>query len=26
TIEYPIRMIYTDDGWRIDEFHTTHFG
>ena len=26
TIEYPIRMIHTDDGWRIDEFHTTHFG
>lgn len=26
TIEYPIRMIRTDDGWRIDEFHTTRFG
>ena len=23
TIEYPIRMVNTDDGWRLDEFHTT---
>lgn len=22
-IEYPIRMVNTDDGWRLDEFHTT---
>ena len=22
TIEYPIRMVNTDDGWRLDEFHT----
>ncbi len=26
TIEYPIRMIRTADGWRIDEFHTTYHG
>ena len=26
TIEYPIRMVRTDSGWRIDEFHTTMFG
>ena len=26
TIEYPIRMVQTDDGWRIDEFHTTMYG
>lgn len=26
TIEYPIRMIHTGDGWRIDEFHTTYYG
>lgn len=26
TAEYPIRMINTDDGWRIDEFHTTEYG
>ncbi len=26
TIAYPIRMILTEDGWRIDEFHTTRFG
>lgn len=24
--EYPIRMVNTDDGWRIDEFHTTEYG
>ncbi|WP_295341417.1 hypothetical protein [uncultured Subdoligranulum sp.] len=24
--EYPIRMINTDDGWRIDEFHTAMYG
>lgn len=23
TIEYPIRIVNTDDGWRLDEFHTT---
>ena len=22
TIEYPIRMVNTGDGWRLDEFHT----
>lgn len=26
TIEYPIRMVKTDDGWRLDEFHTTMYG
>lgn len=26
TIEYPIRMIKTADGWRLDEFHLTMFG
>lgn len=26
TIEYPIRMIKTGAGWRIDEFHTTMYG
>lgn len=26
TIEYPIRMVQTDAGWRIDEFHTTMYG
>lgn len=26
TAEYPIRMVNTDDGWRIDEFHTTEYG
>ncbi len=26
TIEYPIRMIKADVGWRIDEFHTTMYG
>ena len=26
TIEYPIRMVKTDDGWRIDEFHTSRYG
>lgn len=26
TIEYPIRMVNTPDGWRIDEFHTTMYG
>ena len=25
-IEYPIRMVNTDDGWRLDEFHTTKHG
>lgn len=25
-IEYPIRMVKTDDGWRLDEFHTTTDG
>lgn len=24
--EYPIRMVNTDDGWRIDEFHTAEYG
>lgn len=24
--EYPIRMVNTDDGWRIDEFHTAMYG
>lgn len=26
TIEYPIRLVDTDSGWRVDEFHTTRFG
>ena len=26
TVEYPIRMVNTPDGWRIDEFHTTMYG
>lgn len=26
TIEYPIRMVKTDDGWRLDKFHTTMYG
>lgn len=26
TIEYPIRMVKTNDGWRLDEFHTTRYG
>lgn len=26
TVEYPIRMVNTADGWRIDEFHTTEYG
>ena len=26
TIEYPIRMVKTDDGWRLDEFHTAAEG
>lgn len=26
TIEYPIRMVNTEDGWRIDEFHVTQYG
>ncbi len=26
TIEYPIRMVNTDDGWRLDEFHTWIYG
>lgn len=25
-IEYPIRMVNTGDGWRLDEFHTTKHG
>lgn len=25
-IEYPIRMVNTAAGWRVDEFHTTMFG
>lgn len=25
-IEYPIRMVNTAAGWRIDEFHTTMYG
>lgn len=24
--EYPIRMVNTDDGWRIDEFHSAMYG
>lgn len=26
TIEYPIRLVRTADGWRVDEFHSTDFG
>lgn len=26
TTGYPIRMIRTADGWRLDEFHTTYYG
>lgn len=26
TIEYPIRLVRTADGWRVDEFHCTDFG
>lgn len=26
TVERTIRMVNTDDGWKIDEFHTTEFG
>ena len=26
TIEYPIRLVNTEAGWRVDEFHTTRFG
>ena len=26
TIEYPIRLVNTAAGWRVDEFHTTEFG
>lgn len=26
TIEYPICMVNTEKGWRIDEFHTTIYG
>lgn len=26
TIEYPIRLVNTAAGWRVDEFHTTRFG
>lgn len=26
TIEYPIRLVRTTDGWRVDEFYTTYFG
>ena len=26
TIEYPIRLVNTEAGWRVDEFHTTMFG
>ena len=26
TVEYPIRMVNTASGWRIDEFHTTMYG
>ena len=26
TIEYPIRMVKTENGWRIDEFHTAQDG
>ena len=26
TIEYPIRMVRTKNGWRIDEFHVTQYG
>ncbi len=25
-IEYPIRMVKTDYGWRIDDFHTSRYG
>lgn len=25
TVEYPIRMLLTDAGWRLDEFHTTEY-
>lgn len=26
TIEYPIRMVKTENGWRVDEFHTAQDG
>ena len=26
TIEYPIRLVRTANGWRVDEFHCTDFG
>lgn len=26
TIEYPICMVKTESGWRMDEFHTTMYG
>lgn len=26
TVEYPIRMVQTEEGWRMDEFHTTERG
>lgn len=26
TVEYPIRMVNTSSGWRVDEFHTTMYG
>ena len=26
TVEYPIRMVNTPDGWRLDEFHTAYHG
>ena len=25
-IEYPIHMVKTDYGWRIDDFHTSRYG
>lgn len=26
TIEYPICLVNTESGWRVDEFHTTLHG
>lgn len=26
TVEYPIRMVQTEAGWRMDEFHITQYG
>lgn len=26
TVEYPIHMLRTENGWRIDEFHTSAYG